>query len=246
MFLHVLPICEFPLYILDGLNNLYICNWQKMNEQTWLVYVLTKENWLSLWIFKRPKWQLSLLDSLFNSVCSRLGDAVTIIPWLHKMPRQHRFYSRWCPPPTELSLHGLPGFYLPYFHVWNTALSYQLPLYSTLFFSFSINIVSTLPFKVTNGIIMTWPDNIFKQLKTPPNQITMNHVLCCTGSMAHEISTGTILCMGSANESKRYYITPALIDRAHTQNNPWFNTQWNHGPFCAWHFYVLAAVNQSK
>ena len=27
--------------------------------------------------------------------------------------------------------------------------------------------------------------------------------------------------MGSANERKRYYVTPSLIGRAHTQNDPW-------------------------
>ena len=27
--------------------------------------------------------------------------------------------------------------------------------------------------------------------------------------------------MGLANEGRRYYVTPALIGRAHTQNDPW-------------------------
>ena len=34
--------------------------------------------------------------------------------------------------------------------------------------------------------------------------------------------TGIILGMGSANERRRYYVTPSLICRAHTQNAPWF------------------------
>ena len=31
---------------------------------------------------------------------------------------------------------------------------------------------------------------------------------------------GIILGMGSANERRRYYVTPSLIGRAHTKNNP--------------------------
>ena len=32
---------------------------------------------------------------------------------------------------------------------------------------------------------------------------------------------GIIMCMDSANERRRYYVTPSLIGRAHTQNDPW-------------------------
>ena len=28
--------------------------------------------------------------------------------------------------------------------------------------------------------------------------------------------------MGSANERRRYYVTPSLIGRAHAQNDPWY------------------------
>ena len=35
--------------------------------------------------------------------------------------------------------------------------------------------------------------------------------------------TGIILGMGSANERRRYIITPPLIGWAHTQNDPWYN-----------------------
>ena len=35
------------------------------------------------------------------------------------------------------------------------------------------------------------------------------------------ISSGIILGMGSANERRRYYVTPSLIGRAHTQNDSW-------------------------
>ena len=31
---------------------------------------------------------------------------------------------------------------------------------------------------------------------------------------------GNFLCMGSANERRRYYVTPSLIGEAHTQNDP--------------------------
>ena len=33
--------------------------------------------------------------------------------------------------------------------------------------------------------------------------------------------TKIILGMGSANERRRYIVTPPLIDWAHTQNDPW-------------------------
>ena len=36
-----------------------------------------------------------------------------------------------------------------------------------------------------------------------------------------EMDTGIILCMGSANERRRYYVTPSLTGRAHTQNDSW-------------------------
>ena len=32
--------------------------------------------------------------------------------------------------------------------------------------------------------------------------------------------SGIILCMDSANERMRYYVTPSFIGRAHTQNDP--------------------------
>ena len=35
---------------------------------------------------------------------------------------------------------------------------------------------------------------------------------------------GIILGMGSANERRRYIVTPPLIDRAHTQNDPWLTS----------------------
>ena len=34
-------------------------------------------------------------------------------------------------------------------------------------------------------------------------------------------SSGIFLGMGSANERRRYYVTPPLIGRAHTQIDPW-------------------------
>ena len=34
------------------------------------------------------------------------------------------------------------------------------------------------------------------------------------------MQSGIILGMGSANERRRYYVTPSLIGRAHTQNDP--------------------------
>ena len=35
--------------------------------------------------------------------------------------------------------------------------------------------------------------------------------------------SGIILGMGSANERRHYYVTPALIGRAHNQNDPWLS-----------------------
>ena len=35
-----------------------------------------------------------------------------------------------------------------------------------------------------------------------------------------ELRAGVILGMDSANERRRYYVTPPLIGRAHTQNDP--------------------------
>ena len=36
-------------------------------------------------------------------------------------------------------------------------------------------------------------------------------------------SPGTILCMRPANERRRYNVTSSLIERAHTQNDPWIS-----------------------
>ena len=37
-------------------------------------------------------------------------------------------------------------------------------------------------------------------------------------------TSGIILVMGSANKRRCYYVTPSLIGRAHTHNDPWFLT----------------------
>ena len=38
--------------------------------------------------------------------------------------------------------------------------------------------------------------------------------------------SGIILGMGLAKERRRYYVTPSLIGRAHTQNDPWCVASW--------------------
>ena len=42
----------------------------------------------------------------------------------------------------------------------------------------------------------------------------------CAYFARHTVCAGIIIGMGSANERRRYNVTPALIDRAHTQNVP--------------------------
>ena len=46
---------------------------------------------------------------------------------------------------------------------------------------------------------------------------------------SHAVS-GIILCMGSAIERRRYKVTPSLIGRAHTQNDPWICIVCVHVP----------------
>ena len=41
-----------------------------------------------------------------------------------------------------------------------------------------------------------------------------------------------ILGMGSANERRHYMVTPPLIGRAHTQNDPWGVTPCHHPSHC--------------
>ena len=43
-----------------------------------------------------------------------------------------------------------------------------------------------------------------------------------------------MLGMGSANERRRYYVTPPVIGRAHTQNDPWIYVNESHGAIKNW------------
>ena len=53
-------------------------------------------------------------------------------------------------------------------------------------------------------------------------KILMKWVLCDDGI------TGIILGMGSANERRRYYVTPSLIGWVHSQKNPTLYVPWLH------------------
>ena len=51
-------------------------------------------------------------------------------------------------------------------------------------------------------------------------QLTCIGIRCCWILQDTYPLQGVILDMGSVNERGRYYVTPSLISRAHTQNDP--------------------------
>ena len=55
---------------------------------------------------------------------------------------------------------------------------------------------------------------------TPIPSATWMAIICCMQSRDAE----SILGMGSANDSRRYFVTSSLIGWAHTQSNSWRDT----------------------
>ena len=57
-------------------------------------------------------------------------------------------------------------------------------------------------------------------------------------------SAGIILCMGSANERRRYNVTSSLIGWVHSQNDPWV---WEQPPSCQydWIVYMFCDMDES-
>ena len=53
--------------------------------------------------------------------------------------------------------------------------------------------------------------------------------------------SGIILSMGSANERRRYIVTPPLIGRAHTQNDPYLSIVFALKTLDQWYMGVTAA-----
>ena len=73
-------------------------------------------------------------------------------------------------------------------------------------------------------ITYPWPNQSYSLLLKGPTGLlpymvdpsqNLNNLLHVDGSNA-----GIILCMGAANERRRYIITSSLIGCAHTQNDP--------------------------
>ena len=63
----------------------------------------------------------------------------------------------------------------------------------------------------------------------------------CVAKLTCDLA-GIILGVGSANESKRYYVTPPLIDRTHTENDPWSDISWyaiHHHGKCGDDMYIV-------
>ena len=77
--------------------------------------------------------------------------------------------------------------------------------------------------------------DIFVRVKLPyqttvhNKEQTLRIILCICSTLT--IFSGIILSMGSANERRRYYVTPSLIGWTHTQNDPCIQLQmrlyWN-------------------
>ena len=67
-----------------------------------------------------------------------------------------------------------------------------------------------------------------KKIFIPIMNICLLIILCRWEVSHHNKTPGIILGMGSANESRRYYVTPSLIGQAHTQNDPRSDTKLSY------------------
>ena len=56
---------------------------------------------------------------------------------------------------------------------------------------------------------------------------------------------GIILCMGSANERRRYNETSSLIGWAHTQNDPWFPVKCQQQTLNYWKIFLYQWIKVS-